>query len=166
MISELEQLRRRCDELEARLDRVEPWVVRIDLAAISDRERIDAAEHQLHDLLAANTPAQAARPGWKYPNVHRWVEEHFAVVFARGDNAGVNWCPRWYDHTEALVRLTALWRAWETMRRDTDRGMAVWYRDFADSQFDRLTDPTGTFRHCKRELHRSVPPILPTETHG
>lgn len=164
MSDELEQLRQRCDSLEDRLDRIQPWVVRVDLAAISDRERLDAVEHQLHDLLATDGDAPTSGcPGWQYSNVYEWVEQWFVVEFARADNQNVFWCPRWHEHPEALLRLTALWRAWETLRRDTDRGMATWLRDFADPQFEQVTNPIGTFRFCKRDRHVKIPPALPVE---
>lgn len=34
--------------------------------------------------------------------------------------SGINWCPRWWAaHPEAISRLYALWRAWETLRVTT-----------------------------------------------
>lgn len=81
----------------------------------------------------------------------------YATHLTGGNSA---WCPRWLEHDEAVVRLSAVWTAWETLHREPDLGMARWLRDVADPQLDRLRDPDrGPFRACSDGRHLSAPPL-------
>ena len=44
-----------------------------------------------------------------------------------------------------MIRLEALWRAWEHLRLDPSTGMSVWWRDHADHHMSVLMDPEGPF---------------------
>ena len=55
------------------------------------------------------------------------------------------WAGRWWQHDEAVVRLEALWRAWEHLRQDPATGISVWFRDHADHHMSYLMDPDGPF---------------------
>ncbi|MGI3782098.1 MAG: DUF4913 domain-containing protein, partial [Janthinobacterium lividum] len=71
------------------------------------------------------------------------------------------WCASWWSHTEALVRLEALWKAWEVLRLDPGTGASSWLRDHADPALAALTGPAGPFARCTPVKH-STPPALPT----
>lgn len=59
------------------------------------------------------------------------------------------WCPKWWDHEEAVLRLEALWDAFEALRREPGTGTAVWIRDYLDPTVAALTSPETTpFRGC------------------
>nr|WP_232234197.1 DUF4913 domain-containing protein [Micromonospora chokoriensis] len=49
-----------------------------------------------------------------------FVGDYLAHVVERrlafGPTSENNWCLRWWAHPEAISRLYALWRAWETLR--------------------------------------------------
>ena len=53
----------------------------------------------------------------------------------------------WWRNTEALLRLEALWRAWEHLRLDPATGMSDWLRDHADPQLAALMDREGPFMY-------------------
>ncbi len=97
----------------------------------------------------------------EYPDLEGWVERYFAPMFSRPTNPSLRWCTQWWDHAEAISRLEALWRSWEVARLDELRGMAVWYRDFLDSQLAVLTSTTGPFAQCTPDRHAPTKP-LPT----
>lgn len=59
------------------------------------------------------------------------------------------WCPQWWRHPEAIIRLEALWRAWEHLRLEPATGMSVWLRDHADHHMTVLLDPDGPFKDCR-----------------
>jgi len=60
----------------------------------------------------------------------------------------------------ALVRLEAVWRAWEALRLEPTTGIARWLRDVADPQMDRLRDrDRGPFRGCGEGKHLTGPPL-------
>jgi hypothetical protein len=61
------------------------------------------------------------------------------------------WCPSWWDHPEAVSRLGALWRAWESLRLDPSVGMSTWWRDHWDPHWGDLTSEYGPFSTCTEE---------------
>jgi Domain of unknown function (DUF4913) len=123
------------------------WL-RLDIELAEVKQRLDALEN-------ADVTAPAPR-GWKYTNVIDWVEQWFVYAFARSAMTEVYWCEYWWDHTEAVVVLTALWRAWETMRLDRDTGMVKWLAYFAYPLTHELWSGGSTFRSCSVTAH--VPP--------
>ena len=58
-------------------------------------------------------------------------------------------------HPEAVVRLEAMWRAWEKMRReDPLAGIAKWFVEIGDPMMRELLDPDGPFKGCNETRHR------------
>ncbi|MFI5716997.1 DUF4913 domain-containing protein [Nocardia sp. NPDC051750] len=99
-----------------------------------------------------------------YENVVEFVENYLSVVYRRqvSDLSDTVWCPQWWQHTEAVVRLDALWRAWEHLRRDPATGMSVWFLDHADQHMAVLLDPRGPFKYCSvRNGHKDRLDPLP-----
>lgn len=102
-----------------------------------------------------------------YTNVEAWVGGYLAYVLERriatGPTAGINWCPRWWAHPEAISRLYALWRAWETLRvSDPQTGMSIWWRDHLDPHLAALSGEYGPFGRCGPDKHTEPRP-LPVE---
>jgi len=95
----------------------------------------------------------------RYTALEDWVVGYFAPMFSRPVNPAVRWCAQWWDHGEATCRLEALWRSWEVSRLDELRGMALWYRDFLDSQLAVLTSTTGPFAQCTPDRHAPTKPL-------
>ncbi|MEV6216495.1 DUF4913 domain-containing protein [Nocardia sp. NPDC051833] len=99
-----------------------------------------------------------------YANVMEWVSGYFVKL--AGDTVGyrpgeqVHWCPEWWRHTGAVVRLDALWQAWEDLRRGGGFGMSVWLLDHMDPHVRVLLSSSGPFRHCSIERgHRATEPL-------
>ena len=102
-----------------------------------------------------------------FPNVDAWVHGYLALVverrLAHGASMGLYWCPRWWSHPEAISRLYALWRAWETLRvTDPATGMSVWWRDHLDPHLAALTSEFGPFSRCRPDKHTD-PTSLPAD---
>jgi len=93
-----------------------------------------------------------------------FVTDGFAPVYCRPTSPTVRWCPRWWDHAEAIYRLEALWRTWELYRLEPRLGIASWLRDYLDPQLAALTSPTGPFAQCTDERHSPIKPLR-TTTH-
>ena len=74
----------------------------------------------------------------------------------RFNNAGgeFRWCGQWWQHGEAISRLTALWHAWEVLRLQPGTGIATWYRDHLDHQLPVLMGQRGPFCQCSETAHR------------
>lgn len=110
---------------------------------------------------------QATDPEPAFRNVDQFVASYLVHVLERrvasGPTPGITWCPRWWAHPEALSRLYALWRAWETLRiTDPGTGMSIWWRDHLDPHLTALTSDAGPFSRCGPDKHRDPKP-LPTE---
>ncbi len=138
-------------ELQGRLARVED-----DLRAALD------VVYEPPPIDRADPPVPPA-----YDNVHDWVTGHFVHLYARHLGGEFRWCASWWDHAEALSRLEALWRAWETLRLNPGLGMATWYRDHLDPQLPILLGQTGPFARCTPDRHTDPGPlpVLPAPHH-
>ncbi|WP_239476470.1 DUF4913 domain-containing protein [Nocardia arizonensis] len=113
------------------------------------------------ELMAGMAPAG---PDFVYGNVVEFVEEYLAKVYRRQvvDVSGISWCPQWWRHPEAAVRLEALWRAWEYWRTKASIGLSTWFLEHADLQMAKLFDPNGPFKYCDaRGGHQSNMNPLP-----
>ena len=81
-----------------------------------------------------------------YGSVDEFVREYLRHVYRRAINGRSRiWAARWWEYDEAVIRLEALWRAWEFLRLDPSIGMSVWWRDHADPHMAVLMDPDGPF---------------------
>ena len=95
-----------------------------------------------------------------YPDVVAFVVDYFGPLYARQWEAArePRWCARWWEHPEAVTRLSALWTAWEAARLEPG-GLLAWLRD-ADANLDRLGSAGGTFGQCGPERHKLAAPLL------
>lgn len=85
-------------------------------------------------------------PELAYPNVHEWVRLWLRFAYKRKvDGRNRLWWAKWWQIDEALMRLEALWRAWEHLRLDPGTGMSVWWRDHADHHMPVLMSTDGPF---------------------
>lgn len=91
-------------------------------------------------------PDDGTDPSLYYGSVDEFVRDYLCGVYRRAIN-GRNrvWAGRWWEYPEAVIRLEALWRAWEHLRTDPATGMSVWWRDHADHHMPELMDPDGPF---------------------
>jgi hypothetical protein len=91
-----------------------------------------------------------------FATLEEWVETYLLNVYRRSvDGTAMTWCPEWWRHPEAYLRLDALWRAWEYLRQQPGTGMAVWMRDYADPHMQVLLSESGPFKGCEPTRHSS-----------
>lgn len=104
-------------------------------------------------------------PGLYYSSVDEFVREFVCPVFRRGVGEGMRsdhrWSARWWESAEAIIRLEAMWRAWEHLRLDPATGMSVWLRDHADHHLGVLMSPSGPWGRSKDTARADEP--LPYE---
>jgi len=158
------------DEIAARLARLETTVEALDVAATAAPaavEEIAARVARLETTVDAldavatkaafpaspadSQPVEAGEP--VFPDLPSFVEQYIVPTFARPLGGEFRWCTHWWDHIEAVLRLEALWRSWESLRLDPQTGMGVWLRDYADHQIPRIMAPTGPFARCQPDRH-------------
>ena len=89
-----------------------------------------------------------------YYALEDWLTGYFLPMFRRTLGGEYRWCHQWWQHGEAISRLTALWHAWEVLRLQPGTGIATWYRDHLDHQLPILMGPRGPFYQCSETAHR------------
>nr|WP_229924241.1 DUF4913 domain-containing protein [Streptomyces capillispiralis] len=94
-----------------------------------------------------------------------WVHNLLLPVYGREVTSQAPWCPRWWEHLEAVAQLFGLWMAWQQHTR-TEGGLAgpgIWHRDFLTPVMTSLRLPNGPFAGCKTGMHRvkQSPPVDP-----
>ncbi|WP_239405016.1 DUF4913 domain-containing protein [Frankia sp. Cj3] len=94
-----------------------------------------------------------------FTSVTDWVEQYLRVAYPRSTGGEFRWCAQWWDHTEAVIRLEALWRAWEHARTDPNTGIATWHVSYLDPQLAVLCGPSGPFRACRPDRHEPDRPL-------
>ena len=99
----------------------------------------------------AGQDAPAPEPA--YQGVEEWVTGQFLPVFRRPLGGEYRWCAQWWQHAEAITRLTALWHAWEALRLQPGTGIASWLRDHLDHHLPVLLGRGGPFAQCSEEEH-------------
>ena len=89
-------------------------------------------------------------PDFVFESVDDFVTNYLAkVVERRLNRATMIWCPGWWQHPEAIVRCTAMWRAFEYLRHDAALGMSTWWLQHADPHLRMLMDAeSGPFVAC------------------
>ena len=98
--------------------------------------------------LRSATPEEPAdeEPALYYGSVDEFVREYLVKNYRRRvDGERSVWAADWWNYPEAVIRLDALWRAWEHLRLDPTTGMSVWFRDHAEHHMSVLLDPHGPF---------------------
>ncbi|SHN19780.1 DUF4913 domain-containing protein [Cryptosporangium aurantiacum] len=85
----------------------------------------------------------------RYLTLELWVTDYFTPMFLHriGDATRHRWCTQWWDHAEAIARLTLLWTTWETARWDPN-AKAGWWLDL-DHHLPILLAADGPFRTCR-----------------
>lgn len=99
----------------------------------------------------------------EFPTTAEFVR-FLGEVYARqvADQHDMAWCPQWWYHPEAVLRFTALHRAFEYLRREPRNGLNVWWINHADKHMAKLFDPRGPFKYCSvRNGHKNMLPDLP-----
>lgn len=77
-----------------------------------------------------------------------WVEAMVHDVESVPDDPNTRyWCPRWWDHPEAVARLRALYE--EYIRAAAENALSAWYIYHWDGHAKTLFAPTGPFERCR-----------------
>jgi hypothetical protein len=116
----------------------------------------------------AGAAAEAKPPEPMFRDLDSFMCNYLAPVVerrvAQGSAAGPQWCSQWWRHPEAISRLYALWRSWETLRvSDPDTGMSIWWRDHFDNHFAVLSGEYGPFAKCSPDRGHVATTALPIE---
>ena len=125
-----------------------------------EREQQPDVDHDDHegpqqdDVEEDDAQKDQDAPDLLYPTVEAFVTGWLAPTYGRyigTGNGARTWCPMWWKHPEGLVRLTAIWRAWEHLRQDATLGMSIFLLEHADPHMAVLFDASGPFKGCTPE---------------
>lgn len=106
---------------------------------------------------ASEPTADLDLPQPVFASVEEWVAGQFLPVYRRPLGGEYRWCGQWWQHAEAIIRLTALWHSWETLRLEPGTGIATWLRDHLDHQLLVLLGRSGPFAQCSEDEHIEQP---------
>jgi len=96
-----------------------------------------------HDWGLEDAPATT-----RFASLPEFVDEFLLPVWRRLPPSA--WCPKWWEHPEAVLRLEALWDAFESLRMQPGTGTATWIRDYLDPTMASLTTTeTSPFGQCR-----------------
>ncbi|WP_405863177.1 DUF4913 domain-containing protein [Streptomyces sp. NBC_01515] len=86
-----------------------------------------------------------------------WVGFLLLPVYGREPHSSSPWCPRWWEHPEAVAQLHALWMSWQELTGPGSSlsGPLNWHRDCMAHVMASLRDPSGPFAGCKAGSHRA-----------
>ena len=107
--------------------------------------------------LAGPAPGAAAPRGTKpatasprFSDVVNFVQRYLAPGTDTRLGGPVVWCPRWWEHPAAVMRLNALWRSWEVLRLQPG-GVSTWWVQHYDPHMRALLDADrGPFYRCHK----------------
>lgn len=102
----------------------------------------------------------AGEPGPHFVDLPTFVTDYVATTWIR-ETGPVHWCPQWWRHREAQVRLEALWRAYEEARvAPSASARTTFLRVELDYHLTVLTSASGPFWGCdfRRDMHRVQEP--------
>ncbi len=122
-------------------------------AALQDRLDAVADATPGGDSEAPTTPATPA-------GIREWVDDVLAHLIEVRTGAATRWCPRWMEHPEAVLRLTAMQTDYDNCLANPQLGVSGWLRTSVDHHLPRLTAGQGPFSGCTATDHED-PPTLP-----
>lgn len=118
-----------------------------DLGTLEDLEEREAAEQQ-------------DEPQLQYATVFEFYEGMISPLLRdrliRSQHQ--RWSGRWWESPEAMLRIDALWRAYESLRQDPATGISVWLRDHYDHHMTILTSEDGPFGDARDSSKRGEYP--------
>jgi hypothetical protein len=119
-------------------------------------EGFDDETGEIHDRGSRQEPAAEL----VYTNPIEFFADLLAPSYVREVNEGAQlaWCPEWYKHPEALIRMEAIWRAWEHLRLEPALGISTWWLNHADPHMRTLMDTEGPFKKCAYDGHKPHTP--------
>lgn len=142
----------RIDELAAGLAQLASDVEDLNVALLPS----DLAPSDLDSISSpsrAPSPESDAASEPAYTRLDDWVEQYFLPTFRRPIGGELRWCAQWQEHAEAITRLEALWRSWETLRLDPNLGIATWLTNYLDPLLAVLLSRSGPFAQCTPDRH-------------
>ena len=88
--------------------------------------------------------------------VGEWVDDVLAHLVEIRTGAATRWCPRWQEHPEAVLRLTAIRADYDNCLANPQLGISGWLRTSVDHHLPKLTAGQGPFSGCTATDHEPL----------
>lgn len=113
----------------------------------------EADEPAPEPVEGASEPEPAFRTVYDfYEGIYGPLYEHYdsspGVMATRGTKE-IRWCRQWWNHESVMMRLIALWQAYEVAYAEGGGAMSTWMLDHADRHFDRIMAEGGPLSECR-----------------
>lgn len=120
-----------------------------------DEPDLEDLEERGEDLPAGGEHDETTAPGdapepITAAEVAAFVEELLPVIESWSDTDQA-WCASWWDHPEAVQRLTALYEAY--MVAIANQEHSSWWVNHWDRHAPALLGQRGIFQHCRQNGH-------------
>lgn len=89
-----------------------------------------------------------------YEGIYGPLYEHYDSnpgVAQQRAAAPVRWCRQWWNHESVMMRLIALWQAYEVAYAEGGGAVSTWMLDHADRHFDRIMAEGGPLSECRSD---------------
>lgn len=131
------------------LDDLEPWIQGLP------SPEADEPEPEPEPVEETPEPEPAFRTVYDfYEGIYGPLYEHHdsnpGVLQQRG-TAPIRWCKQWWNHESVMMRLTALWQAYEVAYAEGGGAVSTWMLDHADRHFDRIMAEGGPLSECRSD---------------
>ena len=156
---DLTAMANRVGALEKQLVAREQAVLTLQAELESAQDHAAALQDRL-DLTADGATAPAQASGGTEQDLADWVDDVLAHLIEVRTGAATRWCPRWQEHPEAVLRLTAIRQDYDDCLTNPQLGVSGWLRTSVDHHLPRLTAGQGPFSGCTAADHEE-PPTLP-----
>ena len=119
---------------------------------LSELEEMIAGWDEPEDAGVVERYPRLRPPTWS--DLEAWVVTWVQDILEPRLDPSFRWCPKWYDHPEAVTRLWAMFNSWRQVTAEDDADTyARWMVDVFDRQWDALTRKNGPFANCTQERH-------------
>jgi hypothetical protein len=101
----------------------------------------------------------------EFADVGEWFAKWYRHAMAGHFDNSQRWCAQWWQHQPVVVRLDALWRAWETARAasaEDDGAMSAWWAHHSDPHWRAITAHNGPLHQCTPDKHTATGPVQAT----
>lgn len=96
-----------------------------------------------------DTAGAELEPTLVYGSAEEFLKAQLLPSYIRNINPKkARWCPRWFMHPEAIMRVQSMWREWEHLRLEAGTGSGNWWLNHADPHMRVLLDLDGPFFNC------------------
>ncbi|WP_436772187.1 DUF4913 domain-containing protein [Yinghuangia sp. YIM S09857] len=121
-------------------------------------------EEEVLPAAGATGVVRAVTPTGLFDSAEHFVNKYLAQIICRRLGQGTAlWCPEWWRHAEAVIRLDSLWGAFEACAASGDPlAMSSWWVHHADPHLRTLLDPDyGPFAICDPDEGHARRPLTP-----